>query len=423
MLSYIKLAAKRSKAVNHLVLNREETRVLVSLAAEPKPAGDIAPDVLSTLFSYNLAVELMGHCRITPRGQLELHRQRFRKSPGRKVAKVTPSSPLFLQEAAFVHNAPTRAKLREFVSRRRQESRLPFFGAPWANRQPVPEDDFPDEVDPLDIETPDSTTTEFTDDDDATVVADDELTTDECADDEASKSRDIIGEIIAEFQIDDTVTNAPDDNDESGDDEAILDLSESAVIASGDKSDVENDNMSAMQDEEVADKTCDDDDAIDAFVTMALKDDSASEPDVAHENAGDDILELSLEDLINLPPEPGTASRVDDHEEDAYQLALDLGLPDEGDENADFVLDGGPADDQSEVTDTESEQVIEEAAETEGDGEDAPSAEEAAENTDNDIGDDNKVVQWSRLVGRRRAREIPKPTAVQAGDEKDAVSD
>lgn len=432
MLSYIKLVAKRSKAVNHLVLNREETRVLVSLAAEPKPAGDIAPDVLSTLFSYNLAVELMGHCRITPRGQLELHRQRFRKSPGRKVAKVTPSSFLFLQEAAFVHNAPTRAKLREFVSRRRQESRLPFFGAPWANRQPVPEDDFADEIDTPDIETPDG--------EDAPVVAIDELTTDECADDEASKSRDIIGEIIAEFQIADTVTSSPDDNDENSDDEAILDLSESDVVANVDKSDVENDTMSVMQDAVVANKTADDDGAIGALVEMALKDEPASEPNVSDENAGDDILELSLADLVNLPPETSTTPSVNDHEEDAYQLPLDLGLPDETDENAHIVLDSETADDQpvlTDMTDAESEQKIEEAAEPDGDAIDEDVITDGktsvqADLDDNDVllanaaentGDDNKVVQWSRLVGRRRAREIPRPATEQLDDEKDAVSD
>lgn len=452
MLSYIKLAAKRSKAVNHLVLSRKETRVLVSLAAEPKPAGDIAPDVLSTLFSHNLAVELMGHCRITPRGQLELHRQRFRKNPGRKVAKITPSSFLFLQEAAFVHNAPTRAKLREFVSRRRQESRLPFFGAPWANRQSVPEDEFPDDTDPHDGATPETAASRSSDGDEATVVAIDEMTTDESVEDEASKTRDIIGEIIAEFHIDDTTLDAPNGDDADGDSEAVFDLSESDVIGDGESTGEDDDTVRVIEEEETEET----DDAINAFAEMALKE----EPDVSDENSGDDILELSLANRIRSPLKKSATSRVDENVEEAFQLPLDLGLPNEDDKKADDALDCETADKQlvhPDVATTEVEQTAKNASVTARDSIDddatpeaVPSAQvdaeddnasivkEAAKHPDDELSEktdelaleselntsepptseleDSKVVQWSRLVGRRRARETPKSTAPQLGD-------
>ncbi len=435
MLSYIKLSAKRSKAVNQLVLNREETRVLVSLAAEPKPAGDIAPDVLSTLFSYNLAVELMGHCRITPRGQLELHRQRFRKIPGRKVARVTPSSFLFLQEAAFAHNAPTRAKLREFVSRRRQANRLKFFNAPWANRQPVPENDFPSETDPLDIETSDSAAREPSEEEDATVLVKDDQTTDGDAVDEAAEPRDIIGEIIAEFQIDDTEACTPneDDGDDGDDEEAIFDLSESDVVPNNTNPDIESEDVSAREDGEDATDTGGSDDAISAIAEMALTDEPEDESDVSHESAEDEILELSLQDLINLPPAIDRTPPADGYEEDAYQLPFDFGMPDEGEEKADAVLDSETDGDQPDVTISGSSQATEKTAEPDGDGidddtgeiatEPAPEPGSSASETLIDASDNSTVVQWSRLVGRRRAREIPKPAAVQSGDEKDAVSD
>lgn len=456
MLSYIKLSAKRSKAVNHLVLSRKETRVLVSLAAEPKPAGDIAPDVLSTLFSHNLAVELMGHCRITPRGQLELHRQRFRKSPGRKVAKITPSSFLFLQEAAFVHNAPTRAKLREFVSRRRQESRLPFFGAPWANRQPVPEDEFPDEIDPQDDETLEGAASQSTDGEEASVVAIDELTTDESTEDEASKTRDVIGEIIAEFQIDDT----PNGSDEDHDGEAVLDLSELDVIGNEESTGDEDDTVSDEDGKEDTEETGDDDDAISALAEMALKDEPAIETEISDENSGDDILDLSLANLIQPPPEKSATSRFDGDVENAFQLPLDLGLPNEDDKKADEILDSEAADKQPaqpDVTNTDVKQTPKNApvtaresidddatpeavtsAQVEAEDDDVSIAKEATKESDDELGEktdelalesesnpsepptreleDSKIVQWSRLVGRRRAREIPKSTASQLGD-------
>lgn len=464
MLSYIKLSAKRSKAVNHLVLSRKETRVLVSLAAEPKPAGDIAPDVLSTLFSHNLAVELMGHCRITPRGQLELHRQRFRKSPGRKVAKITPSSFLFLQEAAFVHNAPTRAKLREFVSRRRQQSRLPFFGAPWANRQPLPEDEFPDATDPQDDETLEAETSQSTDELEASVDTADELVSDDGAEDEASEARDIIGEIIAEFQIDDTAPDTPNVSDDDHDGEVILDLSESDVIDDAERTGDEVDVLSDIEEEEGTKET---DDAISALVEMALKDEPASESDEPDQNTGDDILDLSLENLVQPSPKKTEPSRVDKNLENAYQLPLDLGLPTEEDTNGDEILDSETADEQLAQPDeanTDSEQISEDASgsvrecidndatpeavesvQVGTEDDDAPIAMEEAEDSDGkriektdesalesesseseppptDL-EDNKIVHWSRLVGRRRAREIPKTTASPLDDEKDAISD
>lgn len=178
MIAWRTFFANRSKAVNELVLSRRENRALADMAAEPKPASEIDPDILETLTSHGLIVETLGHWRTTARGQLELHRQRFRKRPGRRVAHITPSRFLFLQETAFAGSAPTRAKLREFVRRKRELDSIPFINSIWP--RPTPDDQFSKETDGTDepnatddmLAIDDNDTTELeriTEDDDAAV--------------------------------------------------------------------------------------------------------------------------------------------------------------------------------------------------------------------------------------------------------------
>lgn len=123
-----------------LELTRQETRVLQSIDAEPRPAGDISPEVLRTLLSRGLLRLRLGHCTITPLGQLELHRQRFRKHISRAVERAAPSRPPFLREFLFSENAPARAILRDIVVRHRPPPDLTIFEALWGSRRASVED-------------------------------------------------------------------------------------------------------------------------------------------------------------------------------------------------------------------------------------------------------------------------------------------
>ncbi|GAB4234254.1 MAG: hypothetical protein Kow0032_17980 [Methyloligellaceae bacterium] len=71
-------------------MSRRERAELKRLARNPIPIADIPPDNAAKFIKHRLAVDQSLQLRITPKGQLELLRQRYRGLATRKV--VVPAS-------------------------------------------------------------------------------------------------------------------------------------------------------------------------------------------------------------------------------------------------------------------------------------------------------------------------------------------
>lgn len=434
MISWSKLRAKRSKAVNELVLSRRENRALAGLAAEPKPASEIHPDILETLASHGLIVEILGHWRTTPRGQLELHRQRFRKQPGRRVARVTPSSFLFLQETAFAENAPTRATLREFVRRRRELDAIPFISSIWPRpgsaakgdsaedlqaQAPLPDtsktppnaetltvDESEPEQEAMPAKQDPAADAEVSTENDANAARKDVLSVDGATRQErATESDEVVkaADSIDEGAAADTDTQAVMSEDKPEADapptpnreDSVEEPTSKQSVADSEPQDSEPDSETAQQEAAL------EPDAIDEVLEqfgISLPETDEIKCLTEQEPIPDDdeppILELSETDIIKTQPsEADRSSSAEDPAANTDTNAPDkqAQLPDEKTEDADG---------QS-VDDTDCSEQEQETAE-------ADLVEEPSS--------DDTVVQWSQLVGRRRSRETGAPPKSEKQD-------
>lgn len=78
------------------------------------------PDQAADRFtSMGLIRQVLGSYEITGHGQLELHRQRFRRTRGQKFVRVTRGQPVYLHEDRFQHKPLSRARLDEYMEKRR----------------------------------------------------------------------------------------------------------------------------------------------------------------------------------------------------------------------------------------------------------------------------------------------------------------
>jgi hypothetical protein len=138
--------------VSRVQLRGGDVSILRRLKDAPLEIGEVPVESLARLMSLGLVRKVLGCCEITCAGQLSFHRHQFLKASSRRVARVTRSNPLFLQEARF--GAPaSRTRLLEFLKMRRMldrriisRSRLPRWMARLAS-EPAEQYRHVDEVD------------------------------------------------------------------------------------------------------------------------------------------------------------------------------------------------------------------------------------------------------------------------------------
>lgn len=101
--------------MSRIKLRKEDLACLGRLNTGPLEIGDIPEETVARLTARGLIVQVLGCCEITPAGQLIYHRQYFLRTPRSRVAHVTRSNPLFLQE---MHHGthPRRSRLRRMLS-------------------------------------------------------------------------------------------------------------------------------------------------------------------------------------------------------------------------------------------------------------------------------------------------------------------